>query len=113
MGLLQHHLRNLPAQVGVVADELAYHHEAAGTQEIHDARDEVTRSGGVGNAVQNGVEEDTDRLFKVDETLEVGMLQDVFGLQHVRRDDHAPVVLVEDRLPVREYDGVVVHIDDM
>lgn len=113
LGRLVHEVGDEVADFGVLADQLAHHHEAAGREPLADPAGHRGRPVrlAVGDAVHDRVEQHGDGLREVDQPLGVLVVEDRIGLPHVRVDDGGALVLLEQRPAVDEDHRVVVDVD--
>jgi hypothetical protein len=63
--------------------------------------------------VQGAVLDQGDRLAEVEELADLGVVQDLVGLEDVGADEQRLVVLLQQRPPVREHHRVVVDVEDL
>ena len=61
--------------------------------------------------MQHRDEQRRDRLVEVDQPRHLGMTESPLRVTDVRLDDGGVLVLLQQRPPVREHDGVVVDVD--
>ena len=91
---------------------VGYRDVAAGRERGQQLGDDPGRVGLVGDEVQDGQEQQRDRLVEVDQLAQRGVGQDRVRLEHVPPDHRGAGDAVQHAAGVRQHDRVVVDVDD-
>lgn len=111
-GLRLHEVGDVVTDPAVVTHQLTDHDEAARGELVDHPLHQGLGANAVRQAVQHGDEQGSHRLGEVDETSEVWVPEDGVGVRHVDWQYRGVVVLIQQRLPQRQDNRVVVDIHD-